>query len=158
MPIQNYFTYVPMVAGKKNFVPRLQHEGRLLTAQPDKAEALHDHFTAILGTAPETERAQTINWELLNMQPDNLQHLDEPLTEQEVHRAIMEAPVEKAPGPDGYIGLFYRCCWNIVKSDLMKALEDIFNLREDAIGTYSKHSKHCLLAAQKLGSSICQGL
>ena len=30
------------------------------------------------------------------MQPHNLQHLDEPLIEQEVHRAIMEAPAEKA--------------------------------------------------------------
>jgi hypothetical protein len=71
----------------------------------------------------------TINWDLLNIQPYNLQHLDEPLTEEEVHQAILEAPTEKAPGLDGYIGLFYKHCWNTMKTDLMKALEDIFNLR-----------------------------
>ncbi|WVZ66580.1 LOW QUALITY PROTEIN: hypothetical protein U9M48_015779 [Paspalum notatum var. saurae] len=59
----------------------------------------------------------------------DLQHLDEPLTEQEVHRAILDTPQEKALGSDGFIGMFYKKCWHIIKADLMKALEDAFCLR-----------------------------
>jgi hypothetical protein len=39
-----------------------------------------------------------------------LQHLDEPFTEQEVKIAIQNSLKEKAPGPDGYIGLFFSVC------------------------------------------------
>lgn len=30
--------------------------------------------------------------------------------------------MEKAPRPDGYIGLFYKTCWPVVKADLLQAL------------------------------------
>ena len=64
------------------------------------------------------------------MQPHNLQHIGEPLIEQEVQPSPGDygSSSEKGTGPDGYIGLLYKCCKNIVKT-LMNALEDIFNLR-----------------------------
>jgi hypothetical protein len=30
--------------------------------------------------------------------------------------------MEKAPGPDGYIGAFYNKCWDIIKTDVVAAL------------------------------------
>ena len=31
-------------------------------------------------------------------------------------------PSDKAPGPDGYTGCFYKMCWPIIKPDVMAAL------------------------------------
>jgi hypothetical protein len=31
----------------------------------------------------------------------------------------------------GYIGLFYKRCWKIIKTDLLNALHQLFNLRAD---------------------------
>lgn len=45
-----------------------------------------------------------------------------PFTEEEVTRVIMDMPGEKAPGPDGYIGRFYKSAWEIIKPDVMTAV------------------------------------
>jgi hypothetical protein len=34
-------------------------------------------------------------------------------------------PLDKAPGPDGFTGRFYKTRWNIIKGDIMLALEAI---------------------------------
>lgn len=37
-----------------------------------------------------------------------MQELELPFTEQEVVAAITEMPADKAPGPDGFTGCFYK--------------------------------------------------
>lgn len=34
----------------------------------------------------------------------------------------MEMPGEKAPGPDGYIGIFYKSVWELIKHDVLAAI------------------------------------
>jgi hypothetical protein len=36
---------------------------------------------------------------------------------------------EKAPGPNGYIGAFFKVCWETIKQDLVAAIKEIFDLR-----------------------------
>jgi hypothetical protein len=62
----------------------------------------------------------------------DLQVLDSELTEAEIQAAVMQLPTEKAPGPDGYTGAFYKSCWNIIRADLVATLRQIFALRADA--------------------------
>ncbi|WVZ92280.1 hypothetical protein U9M48_038358 [Paspalum notatum var. saurae] len=112
---------------RKNFIPSLRVGDRHYTAHQDKAQILHSHFSMLLGSVQ--PRQETLNWGYLQLQAHDLQHLDDPLTEQEVHRALLDTPQEKAPGPDGFIGMFYKKCWHIIKADLMKALKDVFSLR-----------------------------
>jgi len=52
-----------------------------------------------------------------------LAHLEDPFTEEEVHAVIGEIAADKAPGPDGFIGLFLKRSWPIIKNDIMAALE-----------------------------------
>ena len=33
--------------------------------------------------------------------------------------------MDKAPGPDGFIGRFYKSCWSIIKEDVLMALDVI---------------------------------
>jgi hypothetical protein len=43
-------------------------------------------------------------------------------TEEEVWATIKALPSDKAPGPDGYTGRFYKVAWEVIKSDLMAAV------------------------------------
>jgi hypothetical protein len=40
-----------------------------------------------------------------------------------VHEAIKALPSDKAPRPDGFMGLFFKSCWLIIKEDLMKVIK-----------------------------------
>jgi hypothetical protein len=53
--------------------------------------------------------------------------LDDPFSEIEVRHAIAELPAEKAPRPNGFTGVFFRACWDIIEHDVMAAFQCIFN-------------------------------
>lgn len=52
----------------------------------------------------------------------NLDDQDHTFSEQEVWTAIKEMPSEKAPGPDGFTGAFYKSGWPIVKDEVMATI------------------------------------
>lgn len=37
-------------------------------------------------------------------------------------------PLDKAPGPDGFTGLFYRFAWPVIKHDIMRAFHALWSL------------------------------
>jgi hypothetical protein len=48
--------------------------------------------------------------------------LEQPILEDEVWATINSLPADRAPGPDGYMGRFYKSCWPVIKSDFMAAV------------------------------------
>jgi hypothetical protein len=48
--------------------------------------------------------------------------LDEPFSNQEIDALIKDLPIDKAPGPDGFNGMFIKKCWSIIKSDFMPCM------------------------------------
>ncbi|CAN6230203.1 unnamed protein product [Urochloa humidicola] len=112
---------------RKNFIQSLQVNGTTVTRHVEKATALSTHFTSIFGE--HRARQAAINWDQLNIQQHELSSLDAPFTEEEIKTAIFESPSEKAPGPDGYIGLFYKLCWSIIKNDIIQGLHQLYHLR-----------------------------
>lgn len=52
----------------------------------------------------------------------DLSALDNPITEEEVWETIKTLPADRAPGPDGYTGRFYKACWSVIKADFMAAI------------------------------------
>jgi hypothetical protein len=91
----------------------------------EKENELYNHFQSILGSR--MQRLATLNWDDLNM-PQLMNHqLDEPFTEDEVKSAIAELPVEKAPHPDGFTGIFYRTCWDMINQDILAEFQCIYN-------------------------------
>lgn len=50
-----------------------------------------------------------------------------PFTVQELFRIVKSLPSEKAPGPDGFIGVFYKNCWDVIQNDLFEAVMGFYN-------------------------------
>ncbi|XP_057785445.1 uncharacterized protein LOC131002988 [Salvia miltiorrhiza] len=47
-------------------------------------------------------------------------------SELEIAATVMGMEANSAPGPDGFSGIFYRHCWNIVKLDIIRAVRGFF--------------------------------
>jgi hypothetical protein len=69
-----------------------------------------------------------INWEVIGLQRYDLTDLDREISDEEIETVVRQTPTEKATGPDGYIGEFFKSYWTIVKKDVTTAIRDIFNL------------------------------
>lgn len=111
---------------RKNFIHCLQTSSGSATTHAEKEQELHSFFSNRLGVCQ--QRECTINWENLHLPSFDLQDQEEEISFQELKQAIFSIPSEKAPGPDGFIGIFYKTCWNIIKDDLFKAVKAFFDL------------------------------
>jgi mannosylglycoprotein endo-beta-mannosidase len=84
------------------------------------------HFSSVMGRGE--ARKCDFNWDGIVFENPSLQHLGEPFTEEEVLHAIKQLPGDKAPGPDGFTGIFFKRCWDVVKTDLMRVIHQFGNL------------------------------
>jgi len=105
--------------------PKLQEGDHIITSQEDKAVAVLDFYENLIGA--EYDREITINLDTLGYPSFELESLEIPFSEEEVWKTIKDLPSDKAPGPDGFTGRFYKSCWPIIKNDVMAALHSLWN-------------------------------
>ena len=118
---------------RKNFIGRLVSGNRICTSQQDKAAVIDEFYVNLLGSC--TAREHTINLAELGISEHNLSELDLPFTEEEVWSTIKQMPSDKAPGPVGFTGRFYKTCWPIIKEDIMAAISAIWSRKLVNFGT-----------------------
>ena len=58
---------------------------------------------------------------------EGLDELTLPFTHDEIDKVIREMPADKAPGPDGFTGLFLKRCWPIIKDDFYNLCHQFHN-------------------------------
>jgi hypothetical protein len=61
------------------------------------------------------------------LQTQNLEHVTEPFTKEQIDAVVANIPPDKAPGPDGFNGKFIKKCWGIIKEDIYKLCLDFFD-------------------------------
>jgi hypothetical protein len=49
-------------------------------------------------------------------------------TVEEIWRAIQDIPADKVPGPDGFMGLFYKVAGLVIKEDIVRAFNTLWSL------------------------------
>jgi len=118
----------------------------------DKKRIINNHFSAIMDSPP--PRTSDFIWEHLHLPAVDLSSLDAPFTEQEVLAAISQLPSDKAPGPDGFMGLFFKTCWETIKMDIMAALNSFHILRCEDLNLLNSAS--VLLIPKKDGAETVQ--
>lgn len=110
---------------RKKFIQTLETPRGSVHLQAEKQEAILQHFQN--GSGKEESINETLNWELLNIQRHNLQFLEEEFTEEEINAVVMDQKLDKAPGLDGFIGIFFKTSWDIIKEDLTLAVQFFYN-------------------------------
>lgn len=111
---------------RKNYMHRLKHNNGWVTEHEHKEEIIHDHFSSALGKGE--SRTHDFKWDVLHFGSPNLEVLAAPISEEEVKCAIHSMPSDKAPGPDGFTGAFFKRCWEIIKVDVMNVIGSFGNL------------------------------
>ena len=130
---------------RKNTIHSLQTATGTCYSHESKAQEVFRHFSTHYGRPP--PREITLNWEEISLGHRNLLHLENDFTEDEVFIAIQDIASDKAPGPDGFIGTFFKQSWHIIKSDFMQAVEYFY----DQHGQHLSHlnSAHIILIPKK---------
>jgi mannosylglycoprotein endo-beta-mannosidase len=104
----------------KNFIPAIKVGERIFTHQREKEEAFFQAYSALIGEV--RNRENSVNLESLGFQPFELDDLEEMFTSEEVWKVIRDMPPDRAPGPDGFIGLFYQKAWEVIRGDIMAGI------------------------------------
>jgi hypothetical protein len=97
-------------------------------SHPAKAYILHDFFKDLLGT-PQPALARLIFFPLVTLtsldytQADTLVH---PFTLEEIRKALFSMNNNSSPGPDGFGPAFFKRNWDLVKGNLLEALNNLF--------------------------------
>ncbi|XP_010230205.1 uncharacterized protein LOC104582388 [Brachypodium distachyon] len=89
------------------------------------------HIRGHFGVA--TARSTSLDWASLGYQAADLSALDADFTETEIKEAVFSILSIKAPGPDGFIGAFFKSCWEIIKGDVVAAIMRMADLRGDCM-------------------------
>jgi len=110
---------------RKNFIGKIVAGEQICTSHEDKAAAIDDFYENLLGSCP--DREYSINLNELQIVAHDLADLELPFSEEEVWNTIKILPSDKAPGPDGFTGRFYKACWPIIKEDIMLAVSAVWN-------------------------------
>jgi len=105
---------------RKNFISKLIDGDFVATAQEDKQEIMHTFYENLIGNV--AIRSSTLDLQAFHRPGLDLSMLDSPITEEEVWATIKTLPSDRAPGPDGYTGRFYKECWPVIKADFMAAI------------------------------------
>jgi len=130
---------------RKNYIESVRVGDAHLVREEEKAEAFFKHFDDILGSR--CSREANLDFTFLGLPVIDTSLLDVCFSEEEVWRTIQEIPVDRAPGPDGFTGLFYRTAWNIIKPDIMRAFHALWAL--DGRSLYLKNQAYIVLLKKK---------
>jgi hypothetical protein len=110
----------------KNFVGNMiSVDGSVKSSHEEKLEVISEFFHNLLGCSP--DQAHTIDLDQLDIPTHDLSSPDNPFTQDEVSKAVLSLPSNKAPGPDGFTGKFYKSCWHIIKEDILAAATAVWN-------------------------------
>lgn len=108
---------------RTNHIGPIRQGGVTHTKQTDKARIFRDYYIDLMGTQRQIQTS--IQWEVLYPEQFDLQHLQQPITVQELQTVIEQLPNNKAPGPDGFTGEFYKIFKEELIPDIHRVLTQV---------------------------------
>ncbi|XP_026384092.1 uncharacterized protein LOC113279630 [Papaver somniferum] len=108
----------------KNMICELEDKyGNVIVDQEKIADLLVNHFQENFKykLVDCTDNLLDVIPKVINEEDQKM--LDNIPDEEEIKKVVFDIDPENAPGPDGFSGIFYRSCWEIIKNDLVNAIQ-----------------------------------
>jgi len=99
-------------------------QGTYIQDHEGKARIIWNAFRNRIGVTGEP--TMLYNLASLFTRHEDLSCLVEPFTHEEIDNIVRRMPVDKAPGPDGFNGLFLKKCRHIIKEDFYRLCDSFF--------------------------------
>lgn len=119
----SYFQQHARYRKRKNFIAKLRVDDQVIIEQDEKKNVVWDFYNKLLSTA--WSREFSLDLQSFHQPAMDLFELDQIITEEEIWATVKSLPADKAPGPDGYTGKFYKVSWQVIKADFMAAVSRI---------------------------------
>lgn len=74
-----------------------------------------------------TNQQMQYNMDDLVTEHEGLDQIATPFSGEEIDSVVKNMPLDKAPGPDGFNGMFFKKCWHIIKEDIYQICNDFFS-------------------------------
>jgi hypothetical protein len=121
---------------KNNVASLLTNDERTVTDHEEMAALALNCYKNRVGTSRKIDMC--LDLDALIKKVDGLEVLTAPFTSEEMDNVIAKMLPNKAPGPDGFNGIFLKKCWGIVRENFYKLAEDFYHGRVnlEKINTY----------------------
>ncbi|CAN6576692.1 unnamed protein product [Malus baccata var. baccata] len=97
--------------------------GKWHTCDNDICDIANSYFTGLFQSCrPNKIRDVEVCMET-RVSPEDNRDLVAPITDEEIKEAAFQIPSDRAPGPDGFSGCFYKDHWTIVGEEVVKAIK-----------------------------------
>lgn len=117
---------------RRNFIHILRRDRQVFTTRKDKQQEVFRHFSSLLGE--QAQGGTSLDWEGLGINGHDLSDLEVPFSAEEIKAAVFSTHGEKAPGPDGFTGEFFKRFWEIISADVIAAMQQVYELRGRRLG------------------------
>lgn len=115
---------------RKNTIASLKLEnGDIITDHHQMAAVFWQDFKGRMGCSDGIQMGY--NLQQLLQKVAGFQDLSKPFSDEEIESIIKQMPPDRAPGPDGFTGLFLKTCWQILKPDFMALVSDFYEGKVD---------------------------
>ena len=111
---------------RHNHIAVLQNDDQVeISDHAGKAAILWESYKKRMGTSHKT----TMHFDLESLfgpRQDQaiFDNLELPFTEEEINAVVKDLPLDKSPGPDGFNNEFFKSCWDIIKVDVFRFIQD----------------------------------
>ncbi|BFG29908.1 hypothetical protein CerSpe_161820 [Prunus speciosa] len=112
---------------KRNYIEWLEMEDGVIIENENEIESEAINFFKNLYSSNDEVGwgVEGLNW--CPISSEKAAWIERPFEEVEVRNAVFDCGKDKSPGADGFTLFFFQYCWDIVKGDLMKVMEDFYN-------------------------------
>jgi hypothetical protein len=130
MRIPLFFHSMATIRYRQNNISKFTlSDGREVSDHNEKAALLYTAYKERLGQSRPIHFLPEL--QSLIQQVDGLNSLSAAFTREEIDEVIKELPTDKAPGPDGFNGMFTKRCWHIIKHDFYELCKDFLDGKVD---------------------------
>jgi hypothetical protein len=125
-----YFHSMATVSYRRNLIAQVQDDyGIFLINHEDKANHLWCSFKNRMGISENVGMEFNTRSLVHNFDGDDLNSLSQPFLVAKIDNIIRIMPADKAPGPDGFNGVFIKKCWPIIKEDIYRLFMNFYDGR-----------------------------